>query len=238
MQAGDAGLDRRGVHSGDPDGGDLEGDEPEAVGGKRSPLRRCIATGAVRSKEGMIRFVLGPDGAPVPDLEGSLPGRGLWVTADRAALDRAAARNAFAKAARRSVRVPAGLPEATAGLLRRRCLTMLGLARKAGQAVAGFEKVRSALQTGKAAVLLAAEDGAEDGRAKLRALTGGSVPVVALFKAAELGPALGRDHTVHAALAPGGLAERFLAECRRYAGLTPGSDTEICGPASPAGQRE
>jgi hypothetical protein len=221
-----------------PERGDATPGEPEAIGGRHSPLRRCIVTGAVGPKAGMIRFVLGPDGAPVPDLEGTLPGRGLWVTAERAVLDRAVARNVFAKAARRPVRVPEGLAQVTADLLKRRCLDMLGLARKAGRAVAGFEKVRSALQTGKAAVLLAAEDGAEDGRGRLRALTGGSVPIVALFKASELGPALGRDHTVHAALAPGGLAERFLTECRRYAGLTPGSDREICGPASPAGQQE
>src|SRR5690349_10848797 len=83
---------------------DTETFEDEAVGGRRSPLRRCIVTGTVADRDGMIRFVVSPEGGVVPDLEGSLPGRGLWVTAERDVLDKAVTKNIFAKAARRSVR--------------------------------------------------------------------------------------------------------------------------------------
>lgn len=193
-------------------------DEPEAVGGRRSPLRRCVVTGAVQGKEGMIRFAVADDGTLVPDLEERLPGRGYWITAERPVLVRALARAAFARAARRPVRAEPDLADRVGGLLARRCLDMLGLARRAGQVVAGFEKVREALAAGRAGVLLAASDGASDGRAKLRGLAAG-LPVVELFDAAALGAALGRDIAVHAAIAPGRLAERFLAECRRYRGF-------------------
>lgn len=201
-------------------------DEPEAVGGRKSPLRRCIVTQKVQAKDGMIRFVAAPDGTVVPDLEERLPGRGYWVEADRAVLAKAVSRNLFSKAARRTLRTDAELPDRLAGLLRGRCLDLLGLARRGGQAVAGFEKVREALKAGKAGVLLAAGDGAEDGRAKLRALAGG-LPVVDLFDAAEIGRALGRDIAVHAVIAPGRLAGKFMAECHRYAGLAPESATEL-----------
>lgn len=205
-------------------GGAGPDDDTEFVGGRRSPLRRCVATGAIQTKDLMIRFVAAPDGQLVPDLEGSLPGRGLWASADKAVLARAVAKNSFAKAARRAVRVAPDLPERLDGLLADRCLNLLGLACRAGQSVAGFEKVREALKSGKisragrAAILLAASDGAADGRGKLRALAQ-ALPVVDLFTAAELGAALGRDNAVHAAVAQGGLADRFLAECRRLAGV-------------------
>ena len=44
----------------------------------------------------MIRFVIGPDGV-VPDLKRKLPGRGIWITATRAALSDAVARKVFAR---------------------------------------------------------------------------------------------------------------------------------------------
>ena len=51
------------------------------------PERKCIVTGDVQPKAGLIRFVLGPDDTVVPDVLEKLPGRGMWVTADRAVLD-------------------------------------------------------------------------------------------------------------------------------------------------------
>lgn len=196
-------------------------DEPEVVGGRSSPLRRCIVTGEVRTKDGMIRFVVAPDGSIVPDLEERLPGRGHWLTADRAVLEKALSKKLFSKAARRAVRADPAMADRVAGLLRDRCLSLLGLVRRGGHAVAGFEKVRDMLKSGGAAVLLAAVDGAQDGRSKLRALASG-LPVVELFDAAAMGAALGRDLAVHASLAPGRLTERFLADCHRYAGFAPG----------------
>ena len=74
-----------------------------------APERRCIVTGEVKPAAELIRFVVGPDGVIVPDLLGKLPGRGIWVTANRAALDKAVAKNLFARAARQPVTVPEGL---------------------------------------------------------------------------------------------------------------------------------
>ena len=102
------------------------------------------------------------------------------MTADRDTLNKAFKKSAFGKAARRSVKVDRNLPDLVETLLKRRCLETIGLARRAGIAVAGFEKVREALKHGKAGVLLAASDGAEDGRAKVRGLAG-DAPVIDLF---------------------------------------------------------
>ncbi len=96
---------------------------------------------------------------------GRLPGRGLWLTPRRDIVDSAVAKRLFARAARRPVVVPAGLADRVEALLARRCVDLIGLARRAGQAVAGFAKVEAALDKGEAAVLVEAADGAA-GRAR------------------------------------------------------------------------
>jgi uncharacterized protein len=191
-------------------------------------LRRCIVTRQALEKPAMIRFVIDPDGRVTPDLKERLPGRGLWVTADRTVLAEAVAKNAFAKAAKRSVRVGPELVEQVAELARREVAELLGLAKKSGQLTAGFEKVDAALRAGRIGLLVAASDGAADGRGKLARIAGSGVEICAPLSAAELGQALGRDHAVHAAIRPGGIADRILVSSRRLAGLTEGmsaSDT-------------
>ncbi|MBO6837301.1 MAG: RNA-binding protein [Alphaproteobacteria bacterium] len=203
----------------DPDLPELATDDGTASAG-REPIRRCLATGERRPREALIRFVLGPDGVLVPDLAAKLPGRGMWLSADPRSIKTALDRKLFARAARAAVTAPPDLADRVADLLARRCIETVSLARRAGEAVCGFEKTRAALKGDPgAAVLLQASDGAEDGRAKLAALAGGAVPGVAVLNAAELGEAFGRDMAVHAALAPGGLSRRFLTEAARLTGF-------------------
>ena len=182
------------------------------------PERRCIVSGASRPAAGLIRFVVGPDGTVVPDLAGRLPGRGIWVSADRAALERAVARRLFSRAARAQVVVPDGLVALIEAQLAQRLVEMVSLARKGGAAVCGYEKVRAALVKGEAAVLVQARDGSERGRARLRPPEGEGRLITSLG-AAELGLAFGRDRVIHAALAAGGLASRVVDEARRLAGV-------------------
>jgi predicted RNA-binding protein YlxR (DUF448 family) len=170
------------------------------------------------ARNGLIRFAISPDGEVVPDLVERLPGRGLWLTARGDIVRKACAENSFSRAARQRVKVPADLPERLAGLLDQRCRDLIGLARRSGEAVAGFEKVRAAAKDGGVAVLLEASDGASDGREKiLRAAPGARV--LSLWTAAELGAPFGRDEVVHAAILKGGLADRLLRDALRLEGL-------------------
>ena len=200
----------------------------------REPMRRCVATGAAMPKESLLRFVLAPDGSVVPDLSGTLPGRGIWITPRYDLIKEACRRNLFARSARRSVRVDQDLPGLTARLAHRECLDLLGLARRSGLLVTGFDKVRQWLKTGRAAVLVQAVDAAADGRGKLRRLADSSrrpVPVVELFDIEALGRALGRSNTVHIAIASGGIADRFISACARLEGLMPEGREEARGGA-------
>jgi predicted RNA-binding protein YlxR (DUF448 family) len=199
---------------------DAEAEEEAALA---SPtLRRCIVTRQALEKPAMIRFVVDPEGRVTPDLKERLPGRGLWVTASREALDQAVARHAFSKAAKQSVKVAPDLTERVAELAKREVAELLGLARKSGQLVAGFEKVEAAIRAGKVRILVAARDGAEDGRGKLARLAGSGVEICAPLTAADLAQALGREHAVHAAIKAGGIAEKTIIAARRLAALEQG----------------
>jgi uncharacterized protein len=185
-------------------------------------LRRCIVTRQALEKPAMIRFVIDPEGRVTPDLKERLPGRGLWVTATREALDQAVARHAFSKAAKQSVKAAPDLTDRVAELAKREVAELLGLARKSGQLVAGFEKVEAALRAGRVRVLVAARDGAEDGRGKLARLAGSGVEICAPLTAADLAQALGREHAVHAAIKAGGIAEKTIIAARRFTALEQG----------------
>lgn len=184
----------------------------------RGPLRRCLVGGVRRPAEEMIRFVLGPGGNVVPDVAERLPGRGFWLSARRDIVKTACAKRLFAKAARAQVTVAPDLDAEVERLLARRCLDLLGMARRAGQVAVGFEKVRAHLRTAAAGALLAATDGAANGREKVAALAP-DVPLIGLFSGAELGAALGREHAVHAVVAPGAIADKLLRETARLAGF-------------------
>lgn len=181
------------------------------------PERRCIVTGEVQPKRGLIRFVIGPDATVVPDLAEKLPGRGIWVSADRAALDKAAAKGLFSRAARAPVTVPPGLTDLVETGVARRVTDLVSLARKTGKAVAGFEKVKGWLAEGRAKVLLQASDGSDRGKGKLWTPTGGRW--FGCLTASELGLSFGRDHVIHGALAKGGLTDKVILEAGRLTGL-------------------
>lgn len=196
------------------------GTHPMTRGGRRpdhdEPERRCIVTGEVRPKAGLIRFVLDPEGRVVPDILGKLPGRGMYVAAERAALERAG-RGQFARAAKRPVTVPDGLAEEVERQLVRRVTDLIALARKAGLAVAGFEKVKAALAGGRVRVLLQASDGSARGKSKLWTPTGARY--FGCLTSSELGLAFGRQSVIHGALASGGLSDRVVEEAAKLRGL-------------------
>jgi predicted RNA-binding protein YlxR (DUF448 family) len=186
--------------------------------------RRDIVTGSVMDEARLIRFVAAPDGAVTPDLARKLPGRGLWVAADRASVAMAARKSLFARAAKRRLTAPADLADQVERLLARRLLSGLGLARKAGELTSGFEKVLGSVAAGKAAFLVEALDGAADGRRKLIGAfhrTARPPRLVGLFSSEELGLALGAENVIHTAFLAGRGAERWAVDLERLGGFRP-----------------
>ena len=172
----------------------------------------------------LVRFVAGPGGLVVPDLARKLPGRGLWVAADRASVETAVKRGAFSRAAKAKLAASADLADQVETLLRRRLLDGLGLAKRAGELISGFEKVASTLNAGKAAWLIEASDGAADGRRKILNVARKSPKppqLCGLFDAEELGLALGAENVIHTAFLAGRGAGRWTEDVRKLAGFSP-----------------
>ena len=193
------------------------------------PQRTCIATGETGAPERMIRFVVGPEGDVVPDLARRLPVRGLWVKAERAAVERAVAKNLFARAARASVKPAADLAERVERLLLERALADLGRARRAGRAVAGFVKVEQMVGQRRAGLLVVADEADGDGLGKLKAASRESgLPIARLGDAAALGGIFGREQAVYVAVARdnagGAFIERIEAGAARWRGYRLNSD--------------
>ncbi|MFS2316405.1 RNA-binding protein [Maricaulis sp. D1M11] len=192
--------------------------------------RRCAASGEVKGEAELIRLALAPDDNLVPDLSAKLPGRGIWITADRDAVELALKKGLFSRAAKTSVTAPDDLADRLEHLLEQRALNLLGLARRAGDLAVGFDAVQVALRKGHPAWRIEASDGAADGRRKLDGLTRSvwdeDMPVAGCFLAEQLGAALGRGPVVHALLDEGPQARSFDVVIRKLAGfraLDPGA---------------
>lgn len=211
------------------DTADMGGAVPSADPSQRAarrvePERMCAVTRAVRDASQLIRFVAGPDGQVVPDIDHKLPGRGVWLTCNKEIVEKAIKIKAFSRALKASAVADAGLSERVGALLRRKALETLALANKSGLVVSGFQKVDTVVANGKAAVLVGAADAAADGRGKLerkfhavQASKGRTTVVITNLSNDEISLAIGRAGVVHAALTPGGLTDRFEREARRVA---------------------
>jgi uncharacterized protein len=188
-----------------------------------SRARRCIATGEVLPEARLIRFVVDPEGTLVADVEGGLPGRGYWISADAESIRRAAMGNMFARAAKHPVSVPDDLVMRTELGIVQRMLAFLGLARRCGVLILGFDQVEKQIRSQEPPpVIIEAKEAAADGRRKLHAAVTAAayVPfVIAAFSIVELSLSLGRENVVHAAIKPGRIAERLIFEAARLQGF-------------------
>lgn len=188
---------------------------------EKGPSRRCAVTRQQGSPHEMVRFVVSPSSVIVPDLDGKLPGRGIWLSAQRDVIEQARTRGAFARAARCQVQVPEDLLTQVEAGLHRRMVQALGLARRAGQSVSGFMKVRELITRRKAAVIIHASDGS---REELERLLSGArtLPVIEALSVQDLVKVFGRERVVNVALVPGALASRLCYENERFSGVAIG----------------
>ena len=211
--------------------------ERDLRGDRIARTRLCALTRQERPVGELIRFVAGPDGCLHADLACRLPGRGVWVTAERKAVEKAISRGTFARSLKTRVTVSPKLADTIAFLLRRRAVEALSLANKAGLVAAGFEKVDTSLERGEVFLLLHGSDGALGGRERLNrkfqaisSETGRPCEIRDCFTIDELGLAIGRPNVVHAAVKVGGLADRFAEDTARLLRYSGGLD--LCLDAS------
>ncbi|MEC7289633.1 MAG: RNA-binding protein [Pseudomonadota bacterium] len=203
----------------------LEAHKDTRAGGK---VRQCAVTRERLAPDALIRFVRSPDGMVIPDSFGKLPGRGAWVTATRETLETGLETGVFSRAFKASSHPMDGLIAEVERQLVQRCTGLLGMAKKSGTAVLGFDQVRDYIRKQAPGLLLEASDGAEDGRNKVHFLAKAiyeDVEVAGALSSAELGMAFGREHVVHALLEQGSLSEAFKVAYQRLTGFRNAPET-------------
>lgn len=198
---------------------------------KSAARRFCAATQEERDTIHLIRFVAGPAEEIVPDLARKLPGRGVWITADRVSIQTAIKRHSFSRSLKKQVRVADDLADLVEKQLVNRVIGGLALANKAGAVATGFENIQSSLETLKIVALLHGKGCAEGGRTKLdRKLyatlsSRGDRPIVLdCLTIDEMSLAIGRDNVVHAALKADGAAQNFIGLADRLVKFRAGID--------------
>jgi len=179
--------------------------------------RKCIVTGQILSKSELVRFVLGPNSLIYPDLENKLPGRGIWVKADHSAIERAEKAKLFSRATKQSAECLENLAEQVEDLIANRIIKLIGLSRKSGQCICGYEKVKDWLKKDIAKVLIQSSDGSNREKSRLRTPNDGNY--IGWLSSKELGKAFGRENITHCALASGGLTKRIVEDAQRLKGL-------------------
>ena len=203
----------------------LEAREDKRAGG---PVRQCAVTRERLAPDALIRFVRSPDGMVVPDVFGKLPGRGAWVTADRSIIADSVENHIFSRAFKAHSQPIDNLMVEIERQLLQRCNGLLGMAKKSGVAVLGFDQVRAYIRKQEPGWLLEASDGAEDGRNKVHFLAKAiyeDVKVAGALSSAELGVAFGRQHVIHALLEQGSLSDAFSIAYRRLTGFRDAPET-------------
>jgi len=180
--------------------------------------RRCISTGSIMNTKSMVRFVVGPDGGAVPDVFCKLPGKGMWVSSKKSSLDRALSKNLFSVVSKKPVLINNNLSKQIEDSILKKLLNLISLARKANQAIAGFEKVKGSLETARAVLLIQASDGSPREKSRLRPPIGDGT-LINCLKMQELGLAFGRESVIHAAIMRGGLHKEITLEALRLGGI-------------------
>ena len=188
--------------------------------------RHCALTRQLKPVGELIRFVVGLAGEVVPDVKRKLPGRGIWISGTRAAVEEAVKRNVFARGFKHDVLVAPDLAATVERLLERSALDALAIAGKGGQVVGGFVKVEAVLREDDVKALIHARDAAGDGIRKLESKLDAAshrktgkdsreIAIIDLFSGGQLDLALNRPNVVHAALLAGPGSETFLARIAR-----------------------
>lgn len=189
---------------------------------KKSPLRKCVATGESYDKSELLRFVISPDGVLTFDLNHKLPGRGAYVKADVQSLRTALSKNLFGKSLKEKITTPPDMAEQIIGQIKQSSLQMLAMARRAGDAVAGTEKSMEAARKYKCGAVILASDAGTDAKKFARNLVlakagmAHDAPVISEFNRDELGQIFGREQAVVIFMREGRLAGRFLLQISQY----------------------
>ncbi len=203
--------------------------------------RRCIATGEIRAKATMLRFVEGPVKVLVPDIKGKLPGRGVWITTNRLLIREAVKRKLFERNLSPGIRIEPEIDQQVDILLKNAAFGCLKMANKAGNAIYGFTKLMAALEKQVIIYMIHAREASQPESNKLDhkfrtnlehsdklQQTLSKKPYLG-FDSEELSLAFGAANVIHAGLTESGASRAAITAIERVKHYRLENDAETSG---------
>lgn len=178
--------------------------------------RKCIVTGKILPKAELLRFVVLSDGQMLPDFNKKIGGKGIYLSNSKTLLTGLTLKkNPLNKILHTNVIIDSELPNMVERILSKKCLDAVNLARKAGDLILGFEKVKDIIAKGKAAFVIEATDAGEHGMQKIAAMAK-DLEKFSLYDVATLSDALKRENTVYLVVAKSQTGSMAQEAFRRY----------------------
>ena len=188
----------------------------------KSPIRTCIISGRSLPQSQLIRLVASEAGEILPDISGKLPGRGVWVTADRAIVSQATTTKHGTKRLGQALGgdIPPNLMARIETMLVTRCQQILGIGRRGGLVIGGGGAIKAAKNSPSIDWLIIASDASPREASAMRASTRPQHQCVALHSS-EIGPVFGRESLVFAAsfVSSSRYSQSLAKELRRLDGM-------------------
>jgi len=183
------------------------------------PERSCIACRSKGAKGGLIKLASGPSGVVI-DYTEKFPGRGAYVCAEMVCIEKALDERLLSKAFRHKT-VPPAKDEFYGELGRKvekKIESLLGIGRKSGLVVYGFDACVHAAKERPNGLLILAGDISEDTERRLvsKACVGPRPARVSYSGKDRLGELLGTSPVAVVFINDGGLAEALEREIKRF----------------------
>lgn len=177
--------------------------------------RKCVVSGKILNKEELLRFLVLENGSFIPDFNKKLGGRGVYLSNSKTMLETLVVKNQLSKVLHKKVVIDANLPQLVENILANRGLEAINLARKAGDMILGFEKVKDIIVKGRAAFVIEAADAGADGKQKIAEMAK-DLEKFTVYDVATLDKALDRENTVYLAVAKGKTSSMVRLALKRY----------------------
>ena len=178
--------------------------------------RKCVWTGQVKNKTDLLRFVVLQDGTCLPDFNKKLDGRGFYLSNSKRLLQELMEKKKpLNKILHKDVIMAEDMPKIVEQILHKKALDAINLARKSGDLVLGFEKVKESIVKNSAAFVIKASDAGADGQQKI-AEKAKDLEQWSLFDTDTLSQTLKRENTVYLVVRKGPMSEMVRLALYRY----------------------
>lgn len=176
--------------------------------------RKCILEGTVKPISELLRFVE-LNNELLPDFNKKLPAKGMYITNNKLALEKALEKKLFHKVSRHCLKIADDFMETVETLIKQKALESLNLARKSGVLVTGFEKVKEVIKKNNVEFIIQATNAGHDGQEKM-AFLAKNIEIFNLFSIDELDRALGKENTVHIAVLKSDASRMVYNNLKKY----------------------